>query len=121
MFFPLQTRVATGLLNHVMRFWARHWPRATCCAVKLACCFSVALLLKPEPTTSLIILISSGWTSTENATSELGSFGRHTSSEEVAKKASGKLRRRKVHPRELTLTSVGATLSSPIARVSSAA
>ncbi|CAN8011151.1 unnamed protein product [Ixodes pacificus] len=37
MFFPLQTRVATGLLNHVMRLWPRHWPRATCCAAKLAC------------------------------------------------------------------------------------
>uniref|UniRef100_A0A6B0UH52 Putative secreted protein n=1 Tax=Ixodes ricinus TaxID=34613 RepID=A0A6B0UH52_IXORI len=91
-----------------MRLWPCHWPRATCCAAKLACGSSVALLQIPEPTACPIILLSLRWASTENATFKLGSFGRHTSSKEVAKRATGKLQRRKVHPRQLTLTSVGA-------------
>ncbi|CAN7990026.1 unnamed protein product, partial [Ixodes pacificus] len=70
--------------------------------------FSVALLQIPEPTACSTILLSLRWASTENATFKLGSFGRHTSSKEVAKRATGKLQRRKVHPRQLTLTSVRA-------------
>ncbi|CAN7946155.1 unnamed protein product, partial [Ixodes pacificus] len=70
--------------------------------------FSVALLQIPEPTACSTILLSLRWASTENATFKRGSFGRQTSSKEVAKRATGKLQRRKVHPRQLTLTSVGA-------------
>ncbi|CAN7996309.1 unnamed protein product, partial [Ixodes pacificus] len=70
--------------------------------------FSVALLQIPEPTVCSTILLSLRWAPTENATFKRESFGRQTSSKEVAKRATGKLQRRKVHPRQLTLTSVGA-------------